>query len=79
MAFTTNGATTVQDSYITTALTDLAIEWIAEQEQPWFCWLAYTAPHSPFHLPLQALHHQGDYPQMKPVLSEPAPLLFCHD
>ena len=38
--FTTNGATTVQDSYITTALTDLAIEWIAEQEQLWFAgWL----------------------------------------
>ena len=76
--FTTNGATTVQDSYITTALTDLAIEWIAEQEQPWFCWLAYTAPHSPFHLPPQALHHQGDLPADEASIeANPLPYYFA--
>ena len=58
--FTTNGMTTTQNSYITTALTDLALEWINAQEQPWFCWLAYNAPHSPFHLPPNELHYQGN-------------------
>ena len=57
-----NGASTNQSSYITTALTDLAIEWINGQESPWFCWLAYNAPHSPFHLPPADLHTQGDLP-----------------
>ena len=57
-----NGTTTNQTSYITTALTDLAIEWINAQGSPWFCWLAYNAPHSPFHLPPSNLHSQGDLP-----------------
>ena len=57
-----NGASTNQTSYITSALTDLAIEWINEQESPWFCWLAYNAPHTPFHLPPAQLHYQGDLP-----------------
>ena len=57
-----NGTSTNQSSYITTALTDLAIEWINGQESPWFCWLAYNAPHSPFHLPPADLHLQGDLP-----------------
>lgn len=57
-----NGTSTNQTSYITTALTDLAIEWINAQGSPWFCWLAYNAPHSPFHLPPSNLHSQGDLP-----------------
>ena len=57
-----NGESTNQSSYITTALTDLAIEWINGQVSPWFCWLAYNAPHSPFHLPPTDLHFQGDLP-----------------
>ena len=57
-----NGTSTNQSSYITTALTDLAIEWINGQKSPWFCWLAYNAPHSPFHLTPADLHLQGDLP-----------------
>lgn len=57
-----NGESSNQTSYITTALTDLAIEWINAQESPWFCWLAYNAPHTPFHLPPATLHNQGDLP-----------------
>jgi arylsulfatase A-like enzyme len=48
---TYNGSTTVDSSYITTTLTDSAINWIDDQSQNWFLWLAYPAPHSPFHLP----------------------------
>ena len=55
---TINGHTTTSEEYITTRLTDLAIQWINVQEKPWFCWLAYTAPHSPFHLPPAEMHSQ---------------------
>lgn len=48
---TTNGESTQSSTYNTTALVDLASEWIAGQDSPWFTWLAFTAPHSPFHLP----------------------------
>ena len=50
--------------YATTALTNRAIDWIDDREtdQPWFLWLAYNAPHAPFHLPPADLHSAGDLP-----------------
>tara|TARA_B100001057_G_scaffold492937_1_gene586356 strand:+ start:4383 stop:5726 length:1344 start_codon:yes stop_codon:yes gene_type:complete len=57
---TIDGQTTTSEEYITRQLTDLAIKWLNEQEKPWFCWLAYTAPHSPFHLPPAEMHSQGN-------------------
>ena len=53
---TVNGVTTATSVYNTTASTDLAIDWIANQSQPWFLWLAYTAPHDPIHVPPRHLH-----------------------
>ncbi|MGL4610800.1 MAG: sulfatase-like hydrolase/transferase, partial [Trueperaceae bacterium] len=53
---TTNGEQTQSSDYITTAFTDRAIGWIDEQTQPWFLWLAYTAPHTPLHLPPSNMH-----------------------
>ncbi|MFC3122724.1 YHYH protein [Agaribacter flavus] len=55
---TVNGETQTSDEYHTSKITDLAIEWIAEQNSPWFAWLAYSAPHSPFHLPPSDLHER---------------------
>ena len=55
----TNGVVGESDVYHTTAVTDLALDWIAEQTQPWFVWLAYVAPHSPFHLPPENLHNRS--------------------
>lgn len=60
--FTQNGQTANYNGYITTKITDLAIDWIGQQSDPWFCWVAYTAPHSPFHLPPDSLHYQGPLP-----------------
>ncbi|WNC70807.1 sulfatase-like hydrolase/transferase [Thalassotalea psychrophila] len=57
---TVNGQTSTVNEYHTTKLTDLAIDWIAEQSTPWFVWLAYSAPHSPFHLPPASLHNRSD-------------------
>lgn len=53
-----NGTQTTSNTYHTTKVTDLAIDWIQSQEDPWFMWLAYVAPHSPFHLPPEDLHTQ---------------------
>lgn len=59
---TEDGVTTLQSSYITTAFTDLAINWVNAQEKPWFLWLAYTAPHTPIHIPPAGMHSQGTLP-----------------
>ncbi len=56
---TEDGTATRQTDYATTKFTDLAIDWVAEQTKPWFLWLAYNAPHTPFHAPPQEMHAQG--------------------
>lgn len=58
----TNGAEVKVDEYATTAITNRALDWIGAQEEPWFLWLAYNAPHTPFHLPPSELHSSGDLP-----------------
>ncbi len=50
-----NGLSTTSTTYHTTKVTDLARDWVATQTQPWFLWLAYSAPHDPFHLPPMSL------------------------
>jgi arylsulfatase A-like enzyme len=55
---TVNGSTTTSNEYHTTVITNLAAEWIDQQSTPWFAWVAYSAPHSPFHLPPQELHNR---------------------
>jgi len=59
---TINGVTSPSTQYITTAITDLAIDWIDQQTAPWFCWVAYNAPHTPLHLPPLNMHSQGALP-----------------
>ena len=61
-SLTENGQTSTSTEYVTTKFTNLAIDWINDQDKPWFCWLAYTAPHTPFHLPPDSMHSQGSLP-----------------
>ena len=60
--FVENGTMTSTTDYTTTKFTDAAIDWIADQSQPWFLWISYNAPHTPFHLPPDNLHNQGSLP-----------------
>ena len=60
---TENGQVSTSNEYTTSKLTDDAITWINDQEQPWFLWLAYNAPHTPFHAPPSDLHYQGSLPE----------------
>ena len=52
----TNGVNSQENDYVTTHFTDAAIDWVADQDQPWFLWLAHVAPHSPFHVPPDGLY-----------------------
>lgn len=56
---TINGTQTHESQYHTSKLTDLAINWINDQNSPWFLWLAFSAPHAPFHLPPEDLHQRN--------------------
>lgn len=50
---TTNGTTT----YATTDVVNDVIAWTqARGAQPWFAWVAFNAPHTPFHKPPANLH-----------------------
>lgn len=60
---TENGETNTQNEYITKVFTDLSKDWLNAQSKPWFLWLAYNAPHTPFHLPPSEMHSQGDLPE----------------
>ena len=55
-----NGSGSLETEYITKVFTDLSIDWINSQSKPWFLWLAYNAPHTPFHVPPSEMHSQGD-------------------
>ena len=61
-SFTNNGVTENSTEYITTKITNLTIDWIGKQTKPWFAWVAYTAPHTPFHAPPDSMHSQGTLP-----------------
>lgn len=61
-SLTENSETNTSTEYSTTKFTDMAIDWVRNQTQPWFLWLAYNAPHTPFHLPSNELHSQGALP-----------------
>lgn len=56
---TLNGITENTQTYATTANVNDALAWINTQEsnRPWFMWLAFNAPHSPFHVPPPDLHN----------------------
>ena len=76
--FTENQSTSQSREYSTSKFTDLAIDWIDEQDAPWFLWLAYNAPHTPFHLPPADLHNRDNLPEDQASIdSNPLPYYFA--
>jgi len=55
---TVDGKTAETTAYATTANVDDAITWLKARSktEPWLLWMAFNAPHSPFHKPPEALH-----------------------
>ena len=60
---TEDGIGSLQTGYATEVFTNLSIDWINNQSKPWFLWLAYNAPHTPFHVPPAEMHSQGNLPE----------------
>ena len=48
---TTNGTQQTNTTYTTTQLANESASWIQQQSKPFFLWLAFNAPHTPFHRP----------------------------
>ena len=55
----TNGVEEQISTYHTTELVNDAIEWIDEQQNPWFAWVAFAAPHEPLHAPPAEFNVRG--------------------
>lgn len=53
-----DGTENMVTDYATSRTVDDAILWLGEQdsEAPWMLWLAFNAPHDPFHVPPEDLH-----------------------
>ncbi len=62
---TTNGSTATSNVYATTDAVNDAVAWIqarALANQRWMAWVAFNAPHTPFHVPPVTLHGYGTAP-----------------
>jgi arylsulfatase A-like enzyme len=56
-----NGVARSVDAYVTTDQVDDAIDWLSHRDKvPWLLWLAFSAPHTPFHVPPADLHEFDD-------------------
>jgi arylsulfatase A-like enzyme len=62
---TINGTTSTVTTYATTDVVNDAVTWINARtaaNQKWVAWVAFNAPHSPFHVPPTNLHSYGANP-----------------
>ena len=62
---TTNGSNATVTTYPTTDVVNDAVAWINARNgagQKWIAWLAFNAPHAPFHVPPTNLHSYGANP-----------------
>ncbi|MEX1049839.1 MAG: sulfatase-like hydrolase/transferase [Akkermansiaceae bacterium] len=62
---TTNGVTSTSTTYATTDVVNDASAWISARNtagQQWLAWVAFNAPHTPFHIPPPHLHSYGSNP-----------------
>lgn len=67
---TVNGVTAMVNEYATTVQVNDARDFIASAGSPWFVWLAFNAPHAPFHLPPLDLHSH-DSLEGQPIPNKP--------
>ncbi len=51
-----NGQHEIENEYNTSVIVDAASQWIQQAPEPWFCYLAFYAPHSPLHVPPAGLY-----------------------
>ncbi len=51
-----DGSPSTSTTYATTDSVDSALQWISTVPEPWFCHVAFNAPHTPLHSPPAGLH-----------------------
>lgn len=69
-----NGVETPATGYFSSRIVDDAIGWIKQQEKPWFAWVAFTAPHEPYHKPpSELLSAETDQLDPAGVEADPGP------
>lgn len=74
-----NGVAGYSSRYATSVCVDDALVWIHAQSRPWLCFVAFQAPHAPFHRPPPGLHTQSLPPGIPAdtcTLPGPDPLPF---
>lgn len=54
-----NGQHVASNGYATSEVVDDALAWIQGSQDPWFCYVAFQAPHTPYHEPPAHLHTQA--------------------
>jgi len=74
---TSDGQRSNETEYVTSKLVDLAVEWTNAQQNPWFLWLAFNAPHTPFHLPPADLHNRQLSGTDTDIQADPLPYYFA--
>ena len=59
-----DGVPSTSGTYATTDVVNDAVAWINSRTagQPWVAWVAFNAPHTPFHVPPTNLHSYGSTP-----------------
>ncbi len=71
-----DGIESREQAYATTDQVDDAIQWISKAQEPWFCFVNFHAPHSPFHAPPDHLLSEAtrkELSQAGPVDDDPRP------
>ena len=76
-SLTINGQRSTETRYVTSKLVDLSVDWTSQQESPWFLWLAFNAPHTPFHLPPTDLHNRELSGTESDIDADPLPYYFA--
>ncbi|HED65193.1 MAG TPA: sulfatase [Planctomycetes bacterium] len=56
---TVNGSLAVRTDYATSVTVDSALAWIGNRAGPWFSYVAFNAPHRPFHAPPAGLYSEN--------------------
>jgi arylsulfatase B len=71
---TSNGQQQPINTYSTTHFVNQSINWIQQQSKPFFLWLAFNAPHNPFHRPpLNLISNQSLLEDANAISKNPYP------
>ncbi len=71
---TSNGVQQNVTTYATTHFVNQSVSWMQQQTKPFFLWLAFNAPHTPFHRPpLNLITDQSLSPNQTTINTNPLP------